>query len=72
MKNLNNFQVVNKRVLLRADLNVPLVDGVITDISRIEVLKSTIKKLLKGKNKIFLLSHSQVIGDFRQSDLKKL
>ncbi len=57
MKNLNDFKVENKKVLFRADLNVPLVDGVITDISRIEVLKSSIKKLLKGKNKIFLLSH---------------
>ncbi|MDC0217313.1 phosphoglycerate kinase, partial [Pelagibacteraceae bacterium] len=57
MKNLNNYKIKNKKILFRADLNVPVVDGVITDISRIEAIKSSIKKLTSNKNKIFLIAH---------------
>ena len=57
MKNLNNFNIKNKKILFRADLNVPVVDGLITDISRIEAIKSSIEILLSNKNKIFLLAH---------------
>ena len=53
MKNLNNYKIENKKILFRADLNVPVVDGVITDTSRIEAIKSSIKKLTSSKNKIF-------------------
>ena len=57
MKTVNNFIVKNKKVLLRVDLNVPLINGFITDKSRIISIKSTIFKLQKTKNKIFLISH---------------
>jgi len=57
MKNLNNYIVNKKKVLFRADLNIPLIDGKITDDSRIEAIKPSIKKLLKRQNKIFILSH---------------
>ena len=57
MKNLNNFKIENKKILFRADLNVPVVDGIITDTSRIEAIKSSIKKLTSNKNKIFLMAH---------------
>ncbi len=57
MKNLQNYKIKNKKVLLRADLNVPVVDGLITDNSRIMALKSSIRKLISNKNKIFILSH---------------
>ena len=57
MKNLENYKIENKRVLLRADLNVPVVDGLITDTSRISAVKSSIKKLIFNKNKIFILAH---------------
>ena len=53
MKNLNNYKIENKKILFRADLNVPVVDGIITDTSRIEAIKSSIKKLTSNKNKIF-------------------
>ena len=46
MKNLNNYKIENKKILFRADLNVPVVDGIITDTSRIEAIKSSIKKLI--------------------------
>ena len=32
MKNLLNYKIFNKNVLFRADLNVPVVNGKITDI----------------------------------------
>ena len=57
MKNLDNYKIENKKVLFRADLNVPVVEGVIKNISRIIAVKSSIKKLISNKNKIFLISH---------------
>ena len=46
MKNLNNYHLKDKNVLFRADLNVPLIDGKISDKSRIDAIKSSIKKLI--------------------------
>ena len=57
MKNLLNYNTENKKILFRADLNVPVVNGVITDISRIEAIKSSIEILISNKNKIFLIAH---------------
>ena len=57
MKTINNYYIKNKKVLFRADLNVPVVNGVITEKSRITSIKVSIKKLIERKNKIFLLSH---------------
>ena len=42
MKNLKNYNIKHKKILFRADLNVPVVDGLITDTSRIKVIKSSI------------------------------
>ncbi|OYW07022.1 MAG: phosphoglycerate kinase, partial [Acidiphilium sp. 37-67-22] len=39
---LDGVDVRGKRVLVRADLNVPLRDGRITDLTRIERLSPTI------------------------------
>ena len=47
MKNLKNFSISNKKVLFRADLNIPIISGKISDNSRIEAIKPSIKKLLK-------------------------
>lgn len=57
MKNLESYKIQKKKVLFRADLNVPLVDGYISDTSRILAVKSSIKKLILNKNKIFILAH---------------
>jgi phosphoglycerate kinase len=57
MKNLDNYNVQSKNILLRVDLNVPVIDGIITEKSRINTIKKTIKILQKQKNKIFLISH---------------
>ena len=57
MKNLKNHNIKNKKILFRADLNVPVVNGIITDTSRIKAIKSSIEILTSNKNKIFLLAH---------------
>ncbi|MDA7638669.1 phosphoglycerate kinase [Candidatus Pelagibacter sp.] len=46
-----------KKVLLRLDLNVPLVNGKITDTTRIDKILPTINFLLKSEAKIIILSH---------------
>ena len=38
MKNLNNNPLKSKNVLVRVDLNVPVVNGNITDKSRIDAI----------------------------------
>ncbi|MGG5818166.1 phosphoglycerate kinase [Falsiroseomonas sp. HW251] len=46
-----------KRVLLRADLNVPVKDGRITDRTRIERLSPTIRELADKGGRIIICSH---------------
>ena len=48
-RTLDNLDVAGKRVLLRADLNVPVRDGKITDLTRIERLSPTIRELVRQR-----------------------
>ncbi len=57
MKTLENFEIINKNVIFRADLNVPVFNGKIIDYSRIDSISPSINKLLKNNNKIFVLAH---------------
>ncbi|MFN3827246.1 MAG: phosphoglycerate kinase [Micavibrio sp.] len=56
-KTLRDIDVKNKVVLLRADLNVPAKDGVVTDTTRIDRLKPTIDWLVSHGAKTVVLSH---------------
>jgi phosphoglycerate kinase len=56
-KTLDHADVRNKRVLLRADLNVPLRDGAITDLTRIERLSPTIRELADKGARVIVVSH---------------
>jgi phosphoglycerate kinase len=56
-KTLRDFDLKGKRVLVRADLNVPSKDGKVTDTTRIDRLKPTIDFLTSKGAKIVLLSH---------------
>ena len=56
-RTLDNLDVAGKRVLLRADLNVPLRDGKITDLTRIERLSPTIRELSGKGAKVIVCSH---------------
>lgn len=56
-KTLDNVPVAGKRVLLRADLNVPVRDGRITDLTRIERLTPTIRELSGKGARVIVCSH---------------
>jgi len=56
-RTLDNLDVAGKRVLLRADLNVPVRDGKITDLTRIERLSPTIRELAGKGAKVIVCSH---------------
>ncbi len=56
-KTLDELDLSGKRVLLRADLNVPVADGKVTDATRIERLVPTIREIVKKDGKVILLSH---------------
>ena len=46
MKTINNYSIKNKNVIIRVDLNVPVIEGIITNKSRIKSIKSTVSKLI--------------------------
>ncbi len=54
---LDGLLVAGKRVLLRADLNVPVHDGKITDMTRIERMSPTIRELSEKGARVIVLSH---------------
>ncbi len=56
-RTLDGVEVAGKRVLLRADLNVPVHDGRITDLTRIERLSPTIRELSQKGARVVVLSH---------------
>jgi phosphoglycerate kinase len=56
-RNLDSLDPAGKRVLLRADLNVPVRDGKITDLTRIERLSPTIRELSRKGAKVIVCSH---------------
>ena len=58
LKALNeNFNLSDKKVILRVDLNVPMQEGKVTDKSRINKIVPIIKSLINKKAKIILISH---------------
>ena len=54
---MNLYEIRNKRVVLRADFNVPIENGAITDDNKIIETIPTISLLLKNKNKIVIITH---------------
>src|SRR5206468_9750980 len=56
-RTLDDLDVDKKTVLLRADLNVPVKDGVVTDATRIERLAPTIEVLIARGAKVVVMSH---------------
>lgn len=56
-KTIRDFDLYNKRVIIRCDLNVPLNNGVILDDNRIKESIKTIDYALNKGAKIIILSH---------------
>ena len=56
-KTIEDIEVRGKKVLVRCDFNVPLKDGQITDINRLEGAMPTINYLVNNGAKVILCSH---------------
>jgi phosphoglycerate kinase len=56
-RSLDDADVKGKRVLVRVDLNVPMHDGEVADVSRIERNAPTITEIANRGGKVVLLSH---------------
>lgn len=56
-KTIRDFDLNNKRVIIRVDYNVPIKDGIITDDNRILASIPTINYALENGAKIILMSH---------------
>lgn len=54
---LPTFNMHNKRVFVRADLNVPIKNGIITNDYRLQALLPTIKYIQQAGGKIILATH---------------
>ena len=58
MKNIDNYDFTNKKVIIRVDFNVPLNNQFeITDDTRINAAIPTIKKVLSEDGSVILMSH---------------
>ena len=56
-KSVDDINVKGKRVLVRCDFNVPLIDGKITDENRLVAALPTIKYILEQGGRAILFSH---------------
>jgi phosphoglycerate kinase len=56
-RTLDHADVKGQRVLVRADLNVPVENGVVTDATRIERMAPAITEIADKGGKVILLSH---------------
>ncbi len=56
-RTIDDLDVAGKRVLVRADLNVPMKDGKVTDTTRIDRTVPTLMELAKRGAKVIVLSH---------------
>lgn len=68
-KSIRDFELNNKKVLIRCDFNVPMKNGQITDDNRIVTSLPTIEYALEKKAKIILFSHLGRVKE--ESDLEK-
>jgi phosphoglycerate kinase len=56
-RTLDDLDVKGKRVVVRADLNVPVTDGKVSDATRIEAAARTVRELVNLGASVLVLSH---------------
>ncbi|MDE4132122.1 phosphoglycerate kinase [Phaeobacter sp. QD34_3] len=66
---LDDMDLSGKRVLVRVDINVPIVDGVVTDSTRIRRIAPTVRDILDAGGKPILLAHFGRPGGERRENL---
>ncbi len=72
-KSIRDFDLENKKVIIRVDFNVPIKDGVITDDNRIVESLETINYAIAHNAKVILFSHLGRVkeeADLAKNDLK--
>ena len=57
IKTVEDFDLKDKKVIVRVDFNVPIKDGIITDDNRIKESLKTINYIRDHEGKVILLSH---------------
>lgn len=67
-KTIRDYDLNNKKVIIRCDLNVPIKDGVITDDNRIKESIKTIQYVIDNNGKAIILSH---LGRVKNEEDKK-
>lgn len=73
---IDDLDVAGKRVLVRADLNVPMQDGQVTDTTRIDRTVPTLTELSNKGAKVIVISHfgrpkGQVVPDMSLTPVAK-
>ena len=72
MKTIKDFDLLNKKVIIRVDFNVPIKDGVILDDNRIVMSLDTINYAIDNGAKVILLSHLGRVKTIEDKDSKSL
>ena len=57
MMTMKNLDLTGKRILIREDLNVPIVNGEITSDIRIRAILPTLRLAIESKCTILIMSH---------------
>ena len=56
-KTLDDMDLKGKRVLVRVDINVPMEDGEVTDMTRISRIADTVYDIQDAGGKVILMAH---------------
>ncbi len=67
-KTIRDYELKNKKVIIRVDFNVPMKDSKITDDNRIKESLKTIQYAIQNQAKVILLSH---LGRIKTEEDKK-
>ncbi len=66
---LDDFELTGQRVLLRVDLNVPVVRGQVIDTTRIDRIMPTLQELIRRQARVIIISHFGRPDGHRQTTL---